>query len=177
MKTPLPILLVVAAVSVALGCANGVTPYVAAAKGTAERHASLEQPRMDKQTFRLGIWEFDLLALDLEPRGTTFRMLDFKILKLLEIGAGADYHSFSLVEMPDLLNLITTRHEGSTSEHRLVDLQMLALSALRLDEESARESETHVLKVPVVGSLYGHEVDGSEESYKALYLIRWDGER
>jgi hypothetical protein len=103
-------------------------------------------------------------------------MLDFKILKLFEFGLGDEYHSFSLVEMPDLLNVVTSRHEGPTYEHRLADLQALALAVLRLDRESARESELHLLKVPVVGSFYGHETDGPEEKHRLLYVFGWDEE-
>jgi hypothetical protein len=104
-------------------------------------------------------------------------MLDFKILKLLEAGGGTDYHSFSLIEMPDLLNVITTRHEGPISEHRLVDLQALALAVFRMVKTSAREAETHLLKIPLIGSLYGHETDDAKEMHKIFYLFRWETER
>ena len=117
------------------------------------------------------------VALDLEPRGATFRLLDFKILKVLDIGWGDDYHSFSVVEMPDLLNVLTTRHEGPVSEHRFVDLQALALAAMRLVKKSEREAETQVLKIPLLGSLYGHEIDGATEEHTVLYLYRRENER
>lgn len=178
MRLLLPLPLVAAVLSVALGCATSGTPDVAAQPPpAAERHAELERPRTEPLTLRLGFWEIDFLALDLEPRGTTFRLLDFKILKVLEVGWGADYHSVSLVEMPDLLNGLTTRHEGPSYEHRLADVQMLALAPLRVVKTSARESEAHLLKVPVVGSLFGREIDGSEKKYGVLYLFRWETER
>jgi hypothetical protein len=164
------------AMSVAVGCATGNGPDATAQEGAADQAKAPEERRTDSDTFRIGVWELDLLALDLEPRGTTFRMLDFKIFKLLEVGTGDDYHSFSLVEIPDLFNVLTTRHEGPTSEHRLADLQALALAVVRLDKESDRESETHVLKIPVAGSLYGHETDGAEEKYRVLYVFAWDAE-
>jgi hypothetical protein len=171
MRSPLRALFVAAVVSVALGCATGNTPTAA------EPQAAPETQYQEPRTFRLGFWEIDLLALDREPRGTTFRMLDFRILKALEIGSGADYHSFSLVEMPDLLNVVTTRREGPTSEHRLVDLQALALAVLRLVRPSEQESETHLIKIPLVGSLYGYETDGIMEKQTILYLYRTKTER
>jgi hypothetical protein len=177
MNSSLPALISAAVISVALGCASGVGPSVAAQTETAVPPAALEKPRAGSHGFRLGLWELDLLALDLEPRGTTFRMLDFKILKGLEIGGGDDYHSFSLIEMPNLLNVVTTRREGPTYEHRVADLQALALALLRLGKKSANESETHLLKVPVAGSLYGHDVDGPAEKRRLLYLFGWESER
>jgi hypothetical protein len=171
-RSPLPGLLILGALSVALGCATGASPPTAEQGSPAEPQAGPETQHREPRTFRLGFWEIDLLAVDREPRGTTFRMLDFRILKLLEIGSGADYHSFSLAEIPDLLNVITTRHEGATSEHRFVDLQALALAALRLVRLSEQESETHLLKIPLVGSLYGHETDGIVEKQTILYLYR-----
>jgi hypothetical protein len=163
--------------SVALGCATGTGPEADAQADAASEETALEKQPAGPRTYRLGIWEFDLLALDLEPRGTTFRMLDFKILKLLEIGGGEDYHSVSLVEMPVLLNVFTTRHEGPVSEHRLVDLQALALAVGRFVKKSARETETHLLKIPVIGSLYGRDTDGGNDKHTVLYLIRWETER
>jgi hypothetical protein len=174
---PLSVLLAAAVLSVALGCATGTAPVADAQANAGDAETTLEKQPRTPRTYRLGIWEFDLLALDLEPRGTTFRMLDFKILKLLEIGGGEDYHSVSLVEMPVLLNVLTTRHEGPVHEHRLVDVQALALAMGRYVKESARELETHLLKIPVVGSLYGYETDGAEKKHTVLYLVRWETER
>jgi hypothetical protein len=170
-------LAVAASVSVALGCSTGNLTTAVVEQGAAPPLPALEKQDTGLRTFRLGFWEIDLLALDREPRGTTFRFLDFKILKALEIGSGADYHSFSLVEMPDLLNIVTTRHEGPVSEHRFVDLQALALAAMRLVKKSEREAETQVLKIPLLGSLYGHEIDGATEEHTVLYLYRRENER
>jgi hypothetical protein len=175
--SPLLVLLAVAAMSLAVGCATGNGPGAAAQGADAKPPIALEERRTESHTFRIGFWELDFLALDLEPRGATFRILDFKILKALEIGWGDDYHSFSVVEMPDLLNVLTTRHEGPIYEHRLADLQALALAVLRLDQDSARESEMHLLKVPVIGSIYGQETDGPKETHKVLYLFAWDRDR
>lgn len=158
------------------GCATGSTP-VEAKVGVASSAPPVSTHRTDSRTFRIGIWEFDLLALDLEPRGATVRMLDLKIFKGLEVGGGSDYHSVSLVEIPDLLNVFTTRHEGPTYEHRFGDLQALALAALRFDKESERESEAHVLKIPVAGSFYSHEVDGTEDKHSLLYVFGWSRTR
>jgi hypothetical protein len=179
MKSSLPVLLMAAAMSAALACAAASAPEIAAQASEASSQPAPEAERAGPRTFRIGVWELDLLALDLEPSGTTFRMLDFKILKVLEIGRGADYHSFSLVEIPDLLHVISTRREGSTSEHRFVDLKALELAALRVvrTHSSAEESETHLLKIPLLGSLYGHEIDGESERHKVLYLGRWETER
>jgi hypothetical protein len=176
MKPRRQLLVAALAMSVALGCATGSGSDPAAHEVEVSSPTGPEKPRTESHTFRIGFWELDFLALDLEPRGATFRIFDIKILKLLEIGWGADYHSFSVVEFPYLLNVLTTRHEGPTYEHRLADVQALALAVLRVGKASPRESEAHLLKVPVVGSLYGHEADGPEETYKVLYVFAWDTE-
>lgn len=177
MKSPQMVLIVAAAMSVALGCATGTAPAADEQETAASDRIAPEKQPVSSRVFRFGIWELDLLALDLEPRGTTFRMLDFKILKALEIGWGDDYHCFSLLEIPDLLNVMTTRHEGPGSEHRLVDVQALALAVVRLVKQSERETETHLLKAPLLGSIYGSETDGPERKNTALYLVRWESER
>jgi hypothetical protein len=178
MRSPLTALLVGSAVSVALVCASGAAPPAAPQETEAEGQAAPEEPQETRQSHRLGLWEFDLLALDREPRGTTFRMLDFKILKVLEIGRGAKYHSFSFIEIPELLNLVTTRREGPDAEHRFADVQALSLAVMRMVEENASppESELHLLKIPVVGSLYGQEVSGAAEMHRLLYLFSWETE-
>ena len=53
----------------------------------------------------------------------------------------------------------------------------LALAVLRLNKESERESEAHLLKIPVAGSFYGHEVDGADEKNTFLYVFGWDRTR
>ena len=139
------------------------------------------------RTFRIGFWVFDLFAVDVEPKGTTFRMLDFRIFKLLEIGSGEKYHSFSLVELPYLLNLATTRSDGLTYEHRLLDVQAVDLAIARHRKASPKDAETHVLKIPIVGSAYGRDVqvtqpdDESPEEIReremVLYVFRHEVDR
>lgn len=171
--------------AVALGCATSTPPQ----EESVEADISLTDPAAEEaplepqetpprsRTLRLGFWEIDLFALDLEPRGTTFRMLDFRIFKLLEVGFGENYHSVSLVEMPNLLNAITTRHEGIAHEHRFADVQALAVAVTRVLREDRDDAETHVMRLPVVGDFYGHELEGGEESRTILYLFRQDLER
>jgi hypothetical protein len=176
-----PALLLAAVLLLGSACAStGGAPVTQGTQVAAAGDAPVpvaEKPRTDSRTFRIGIWEFDLLALDLEPRGTTFRMLDFRIFKALEVGGGSDYHSFSVVSIPHILDVLTTRHEGPTYEHRLADLQALALAFLRLTKESERKYDTHLLKIPVAGSLYGREVDGATDNQTFLYVFGWDHER
>lgn len=147
----------------------------APAEPTASAVPSEPPPR--SRTFRMGFWAIDLLALDLEPRGTTFRLFDVRIFKLLEMGFGEDYHSVSLLEMPHLLNAITTRHDGITHEHRFADVQAFALAGVRVLRESQRKSEAHVLKVPIFGSLFATERDGPTEERTFLYLVRYEADR
>ena len=160
----------------ALGCANGMAPLAAVADAAPPVAVAAPEPE-EYRTFRLGFWEVDLFALDFEPRGTTFRLLDLKILKVLEIGSGPDYHSFSLVEMPVLLNVITTRHEGPVQEHRFADVQALAFAPVRVLRESEDSAETHFLKVPILGSAYSRTIDGPTEHQTYLYLFRREMER
>ncbi len=170
-----PTLCLAVAAALALGCASDSPPPDATSGSAAA--AAKTAPEARSRTYRLGFWEFDLFALDLEPRGTTFRMLDIRIFKLLEVGGGKDYHSFSLVEMPQLFNVLTTRHEGPTHEFRVADVQALALALVRDTAESRTEKETHVLKVPVVGSMFGREIEGGTEKQMYLYVFRRELER
>jgi hypothetical protein len=126
----------------------------------------------DYRTYRLGFWEFDLFALDVEPRGTTFRMLDLAIFKLLEVGSGPDYHSFALVEIPPLFSVFSTRHEEDTGELKLADVSAFGVAVVRHTRDSETEYQTHVLKLPVLGSFFGLEREDTLEKQHFLYLFR-----
>ncbi len=128
-------------------------------------------------SFRIGFWEIDLLAIDHEARGRTVRFMDFEIFRLFEIGSGPSYHSFSLLEMPDLLNLFTFRAEDSTAEARLVDLQMIDLALLRRLAEAEDEQQLSVLRLPVIGPLYGLERKPDLETQIHLFVFRREQER
>ncbi len=128
-------------------------------------------------SFRLGFWEFDFLAVDYEPRGTTFRLLDFKIFKLLEIGQGPDYQAFRILEVPDLFTPLAVRREGESKETRIVDVQALSLAMFRQDQESAKEPDLHILMLPVVGSVFSLETDYEKpdvQQQTVLFVIRQD---
>lgn len=143
--------------------------------------------RSEGRTIRLGFWVFDFLALDLEPDRTSFRMLDFKIIKLLEVGSGPNHHTFSLLEIPHLFSFAKTQSEGPTYEHRLLDLEAIELAVIRHRKSSPSDSETHFLKVPVLGSAYGQEVRVTQvdeespeeisERQMVLYVLRHEVER
>ena len=90
--------------------------------------------------FRIGFWELDLFAVDHEARGTTYRFFDFKIFKLLEVGQGPTYQAFSFFEVPDLLNVFTSRRDGADSETRVMDIQALSLALARQTSESEGSS-------------------------------------
>ncbi len=127
------------------------------------------------RTWRLGFWELDFLALDRAPNRTTFRLLDLGILSLLEIGSGEAYHSFRLLDAPGVVQLATFQGDGPTFDRRLLDIQLMAL--LRSVRESAQQEETHILKMPLMGSLYGWEIDGTRKTRHLLFLGRYDVER
>jgi len=127
--------------------------------------------------FRIGFWEFDLLSVDHEPRGTTVKILDLKIFKLFEFGSGDDYQAFSAFEVPELLSPVTVRREGEAQETRILDVQALSTAVFREDRESADEADTHVMKLPVVGSVYSRESDFEEpdkQEETVLFVIRQD---
>jgi hypothetical protein len=129
------------------------------------------------QTHRIGFWEIDLAAIDHEPRGTTYRIFDLKILRLLEFGQGSqgsDYHSFGFLEMPGLLSLFASREDDPSSELRVLDLQALDFALFRRTSEEG-EGGTHVLRFPIIGSLYGVETDDEDpeiEHQTYGYLFR-----
>jgi hypothetical protein len=170
--------------ALALGCATSGAPGPAdvaadpapgsdtvGEEGVSTADATVARSR----TWRLGAWVIDLVALDVEPRGTTFRLLDLKILKLLEVGRGDDYYSFALLETPGVMEPVTVRRDGPTQELRLLDVQVLAL--LRRTRESATQEETRVVKPPILRSLYGHQLDGTEEQVEYLFVFRQEVER
>ena len=140
-----------------------------------------------RRTIRLGFWVFDLFAVDLGPDRTRFRMLDFRIIKLLEIGSGSNYHSFSLLELPHLLTLAKTQRDGATYEHRLLDLEAVELAVARHRRSTPKDAETHLLKVPVLGSALGRDIrvtqadeDSPEEVRErqmVLYVLRHEVDR
>lgn len=125
--------------------------------------------------FRIGFWELDLFAVDHEARGTTYRFFDFKIFKLLEVGQGPTYQAFSLFEVPDLLNVFTSRRDGAESETRVMDIQALSLALARQTSESEGSSGTHFLKLPAIGSVAAfetHEEQPTVEEQTYLFLLR-----
>lgn len=121
--------------------------------------------------FRIGFWVLDLFAIDREPRGETYRFLDLGIFRLLEVGQGPAYQSFSFFEMPDLLNLFTYRREDDTAEMRALDFQIVDLALVRQIQEAEDEKQLHVLRLPVIGSLYGTvtEPEADKEIYGYVY--------
>jgi hypothetical protein len=152
------------------GVADASTPPAAAAGPT--------EP--SPKNFRIGFWEIDFFAVDQEPRGSTFRFLDFKIFRLLEVGQGTDYQAFGLFEMPELLSLFASRREGSSRELRVFDVQAIALALVRQIQTNEGESQTHILKLPVIGSVVSFEVDEEQpeiEHQTYLFLIRRDVKR
>ncbi len=139
-------------------------------------------PEVDSSAkdFRIGFWEIDLLAVDHEPRGTTVRLFDFRIFRLLEIGQGPDYQSFSLFEMPGLLNLFTSQRDGASRELRIVDFQALSLAMVRQTQESENAYATSFLRLPVLGAVAAFEADEEmpnveEQTY--LFLLRRNAPR
>jgi len=126
------------------------------------------------ETFRLGFWEIDLFSFERAPGRRQFRLMDFEIFRLLEVGGGDGYHSFAFLEAPEVFQGVVTRSDAATHEHRILDLQGLAL--FRSTKEGEAQTRTRVLKLPLVGDLYGHVVDGSTERRSLLYLLRHESQ-
>ncbi len=127
--------------------------------------------------FRIGFWEIDLLAVDREPRGSTVRLLDFRIFKLLEAGQGPDYQSFRFFEMPDLLHLFSTSQEGESRELRVLDFEAIGLAATRQVAEDTDHASREYGKLPVLGSLFSvewNEEQPTTERQTYLFLVRRD---
>lgn len=162
-----PLLSLAAAAALALGCATTSQPGGSAGAGGQVR----------SQTLRIGFWELDLVALDQEPRGTTFRLLDLKVFRLLEVGRGKEYHSFRFLEVPPLFHLGVSRREGAEQELRILDVDGLATALVRFNGQSERSSNLQVLKLPLIGSAYGREMGGGVENHTYGYVIRRQVER
>jgi hypothetical protein len=146
-------------------------------EGTAELHAAEQTPAPGVESRRIGFWEVDLAAVDYEPRGTTYRIFDLKILRLLEFGQGSegsDYQSLGFLEMPGLLSLFANRRDDSSSELRVLDLQALDFAIFRQTRDEG-EGGTHFLKLPIIGSLWSVETDEEDpeiEHHTYGYLFR-----
>jgi len=126
------------------------------------------------EIFRLGFWEIDLFSFERAPGRRQLRLMDFEILRLLEVGAGDGYHSFAFLEAPEVFQGFVTRSDGATHEHRVLDLQGLAL--FRSTKEGEAQTRTRLLKLPLLGDLYGHAVEGSMERRSLLYLLRHESQ-
>jgi len=154
--------------------ADGASPATGSQATAGDAETVEIAPR--SRTYRIGVWKLDLVAVDRMPQRTVFRLLDLRIFKLLEIGSGSDdFYSYSVLEAPGVLELFTARRDGAQRELRILDVQALAL--LRDTHESSRELATHVVKLPILGSLYGHEIEGSTEQWQYLFLGRRQVER
>ncbi len=132
------------------------------------------------RSYRIGIGDLDLFALDYEERGTTFRLFDLKVFRLLEVGSGPEYKAFGLMEVPGLLNVASSRQEEDTGEIRFFDVQALELALVRQQQDSATEGQTHFMKFPGVGSLVSLQTDESEptlEHHNYFFVLRRDVER
>jgi hypothetical protein len=145
------------------------TPAVEAAPAM---EADPSETTRDTESFRIGFWEIDLFAIDREPRGVTYRFFDVRILRLFELGQGPAYHAFGLFHMPDLLSLALSRSEDETREVRVFDVQAIDLAVFRHVRESADESGTHVLRLPVLGSLVAFESEPGVERQTYGYVVR-----
>jgi hypothetical protein len=143
----------------------------------ADRDAAVETEPKPPRTYRLGFWVLDFLAVDLAPTRTALRVLDFKIISLLKVGAGDLYHEVGFVEMPYLLGLFATRRDGPENEFRVIDVEAIAAAIVRHKRESPNKVDTHVLRLPIVGGLYEHRIDGNTERHTYLYAFRRQQER
>jgi 8-oxo-dGTP pyrophosphatase MutT (NUDIX family) len=98
------------------------------------------------------------------------RLLDLPIFTLFEYtrDKAAETVQVAFVESP-LFKIFSRREENQRSELRFVDLRLFALF------RKTREADTqklHLLKLPFIGSLYGHEIDGDRERRNLLFLSR-----
>jgi hypothetical protein len=135
------------------------------------------QPGATVGGFRLGFWEIDFLAVDEEAKGSTFRLLDFRIFKLLEVGRGPAYQSFRLLEIPELFHLFATGQEGESQELRVLDVEALGFALARQVDEGADSSSQEFFKLPVLGPMVGVERSPDQpatERQTYLFLVRRD---
>jgi hypothetical protein len=130
--------------------------------------------------FRIGFWEIDFFAIDHDPRGDTYRFLDFKIFRFFELGSGPDYQSIGFFEMPQLLSFFTLRRDGIDRELRVFDVQAIALALVRDLRDSEIGENTAILKLPILGSAYSIETDEDDPTLARqtiMYLYRRDVRR
>jgi hypothetical protein len=155
---------------VALGLVTLVA-LVASAPPAGAQASPAPAPAEAPSQFRIGLG-VDLFAMERRPNRTDVRLLDLRVLRLLAVGAGDDpeYVRFGLLESP-LFKMLSRRREGAEREFRILDLRLLAF--LRSKRQAENQSEFHLLKLPLLGSLLGHERAGDVRRWTVLYAIRW----
>ena len=79
--------------------------------------------------------------------------------------------------MPDLLNLFTYRQEDDTAEVRALDVQIIDFALFRQLREAEDEKQLHVLRLPVIGSLYGTVTEPEVDKEIYGYVYRREVER
>ncbi len=156
------------AASVAVAAAALLTAPVAPRAQEAPAGPEDEATEIPPQAER--IRAIPLFTYEREGDRKTLRVLDLVLLRLLEVGGGEEgYRRVSLLDTP-ILSLFRHRSEGATRETRLFDARLFAL--LRREQEGADRSAFHILKLPLLGSLFAHEREPGLERWRFLFAFR-----
>ncbi len=108
------------------------------------------------------------------PERTRVKILDLILLKLFEYDRKEEH--YQQVEVLDVLFFTlfkTTRNDERTST-RFPRMPLFAF--YRSDHDGEWERDTRLLSLPLIGSLYRHQVDGDRHRRQLLFIIRWDSD-
>lgn len=108
------------------------------------------------------------------PERTRVKVLDLILVKLFEYDRREErYQKVEVLDVPFFTLYESSRHDERTST-RFPRVPLFSL--YRRDRDGEWESDIRLLSLPLIGSLYRHQVDGASHRRQVLFFIRWDSD-
>ena len=116
------------------------------------------------------VGEPTVFVVEQNDQRNSMRLLELPIFKFFEYTRDKQARTVQVgfLESP-LFKIFSRREDDQRSELRVVDLRLLALFRRTRDGNTRK---MHLLKLPFIGSLYGHEIEGDREKRNVLFLSR-----
>lgn len=132
--------------------------------GTADDPHDADEPH--DEDIDLGV---SLFSVNSNPERTRVRVLDLIVVSLFKLDRRDGYERVEILNVPFFSLLKTTRRDDRTST-RFPEMPLMAL--YRNDRHGDWERDTRILSLPLIGSLFGHQVDASRHKRTFFYFIR-----
>ncbi len=127
----------------------------------------LDEPREPHdEEIDLGVSVF---SVNSNPERTRVRVLDLIVVSLFKLDRRDGYERVEILNIPFFSLVKSTRRDDRTST-RFPKMPLIAL--YRNDRHGDSERDTRILSLPLIGSLFGHQVDGSRHKRTFFYFIR-----